>query len=319
MKIFKKLVSGLTLFLFSIVSVFLTISVVMKWNLQEEKVSATLKANDISFLLHSFGEEETQFVEDTKNMLETIGIPSDTTLDVLNSDATKDFLSKYIIGILNSFLYQTNMPEIQKDDIEELIVENYDVIERSLEAKGLTFTEDQKVFIENNLEKYSKVIMDFFPTMNVLTQKFQEKIPFYQGLHLQDMMKFLGWFTSWKTIVILIICVLASLMVLFFCHFKERKVWGLLQNAMYVYIFVFIVIEILLGTVVKEYFMKEILSAQEFTNYMVNVLSKDLWLFIFIGIVALLFCGHFKKERKKYASILDELYPKSGEEIKKES
>ena len=97
------------------------------------------------------------------------------------------------------------MPEIQKDDIEELIVENYDVIERSLEAKGLTFTEDQKVFIENNLEKYSKVIMDFFPTMNVLTQKFQEKIPFYQGLHLQDMMKFLGWFTSWKTIVILII------------------------------------------------------------------------------------------------------------------
>ena len=98
MKIFKKLVSGLTLFLFSIVSVFLTISVVMKWNLQEEKVSATLKANDISFLLHSFGEEETQFVEDTKNMLETIGIPSDTTLDVLNSDATKDFLSKYIIN-----------------------------------------------------------------------------------------------------------------------------------------------------------------------------------------------------------------------------
>ena len=104
MKFFKKIVSVLMVFLFVITSVFLTISLVMKWNLQEEKLSATLKDADISFLLHSFGEEGQRLIEDTRGMLETIGIPSDTTLDVLNSDATKDFLSKYLIEILNYFL-----------------------------------------------------------------------------------------------------------------------------------------------------------------------------------------------------------------------
>ena len=319
MKFFKKIVSVLMVFLFVITSVFLTISLVMKWNLQEEKLSATLKDADISFLLHSFGEEGQRLIEDTRGMLETIGIPSDTTLDVLNSDATKDFLSKYLIEILNYFLYQTPVPEVTAEDIRDLVIENYEVVEQSLEAKGLTFTEAQKEFIENNLEKYSKVIMDFFPTMNLLTQKILENVTFYQGFSLQDMMGFLGWLTSWKTIFVLGICDLVFLVVLFFCNLQQRKFWDFLQKAMYGYVFLFIAIEILLSTVVKEYIMKEVLSAQEFTNYMVNALCKDLWIFIFIGIVVLFFCGHFKKGRKKYASILDELYPRSGEEIKKES
>ena len=223
MKFFKKIVSVLMVFLFVITSVFLTISFVMKWNLQEEKLSANLKDADISFLLHSFGEEGQRLIEDTRGMLETIGIPSDTTLDVLNSDATKDFLSKYLIEILNYFLYQTPVPEVTAEDIRYLVIENYEVVEQSLEAKGLTFTEAQKEFIENNLEKYSKVIMDFFPTMNLLTQKILENVTFYQGFSLQDMMGFLGWLTSWKTIFVLGICDLVFLVVLFLCNLWQRK------------------------------------------------------------------------------------------------
>ena len=319
MKTFKKLVSALMVFLFAITSVFLTISIVMKWNLQEEKLSATLKKADISFLLDSFGAEGKELIEDTRSMLEAIGIPSDTILDVLNSDVTKDFLSKYIIEILNYFLYQTDVLEVTKQDIEHLVIENYGVIEQSLEAKGLTFTEAQKVFIENNLEKYSKVIMDFFPTMNLLAEKSQEDIIFYQGLRLQDVMRFFGRFISWKTIFILGICDLLFLAVLFFGNFRKRKFWNYLQKAMYGYVFLFIGIEILLGTVVKKSMMEEVLSAQEFTNYMVNALCKDLWIFIFGGIVVLFLCGYLKKGRKKYASILEELYPRNGEKITEES
>ena len=128
MKTFRKIVSILATILLAIICICLTVSLIMKWNLQEEKLSATLEATDISFLLNSFGEEGTRFVEDIRNFLETIGIPSDTIEDVLNSDVTKDFLSKYTIEILNYFLYETKVPVILKEDIETLVLQNYKVV-----------------------------------------------------------------------------------------------------------------------------------------------------------------------------------------------
>ena len=319
MKTFQKIVSILATGLLAVSSICLTISVIMKWNLQEEKLSATLEATDISFLLNSFGKEEAQFVTDTRKLLETIGIPSDTIEDFLNSDVTKDFLSKYTIEILNYFMYETKIPEVTKKDIETLVMQNYTVIEDSLEAKGLTFSETQKQFIENNLEKYSKVIMDFFPTMNLLAQKLEENVTFYQGIQFQDVMHFLGWFTYSKTIFALGISVLILFVILIACNFSKKQFWIYLQRMLYAYIFVLIGVEIILGTIIKEWIMKEIVTAQEFTNYMVNVLCKDLWIFIILAIVVVLLCNHFKKGRKKYASILDELYPRSREKIEEES
>lgn len=319
MKTFRKIVSILATILLAIISICLTVSLIMKWNLQEEKLSATLEATDISFLLNSFGEEGTRFVEDIRNFLETIGIPSDTIEDVLNSDVTKDFLSKYTIEILNYFLYETKVPVILKEDIETLVLQNYKVVEESLKAKGLPFTETQKQLIENNVEKYSKVIMDFFPTMNLLAQRFEENIVFYHGIRLQDVMHFLGWLTYSKTILVLIISVLILFAILIACNFHKKQFWLYLQKMLYAYIFVFIGVEIILSTIIKEWIMKEIVTAQEFTNYMVNVLCKDLWIFIILAIVVVLLYNHFKKGRKKYASILDELYPRSGGKTEEES
>ena len=53
MKTFRKIVSILATILLAIICICLTVSLIMKWNLQEEKLSATLEATDISFLLNS--------------------------------------------------------------------------------------------------------------------------------------------------------------------------------------------------------------------------------------------------------------------------
>ena len=86
-----------------------------------------------------------------------------------------------------------------------------------------------------------------------------------------------------------------------------------LKNTILVYIFLFVFIEIIMGTIGKDYLMNQWESANTFINYLVNVVSKNLWFLLIIATIFLLILTMIQKIEKKH--VLDPSYDKRRESI----
>lgn len=302
-------------------AILLTTSFLLKQNLHEAEIASYLKANDLSFVLKNTDGTENSLIKDTREMLEKIGVPNETIENVMNSEATKEFMSQYITDVLFYLIYgEEKTTSITIDNIKTLAKENFNVIEETLSAKGLTFTEEQKTKMNRLIDEYAIDIMNFFPTANVLLGKLnQSEVPFYKNITLKDITSMIALMTSNPYILSLIAILMGSGLIIIFCNFKQRKTWHYFKLATLSYAFFLIFVEILLGTVVKNTLMLKLESAKEFINYMVNALSKNIWLFILIALLLSIIFAKLEKGRKKNAPILERLYQNDERSIKEES
>lgn len=302
MKIVKKILSWISLLFLSFSAVILTSSFLFKWNMREQKIIDLVKENDLSFLLVTKDGETTSLMEDTKAYLIRLGIPKEAIEAVVNSEPTKEFVGKYTYQIFKTILYQTGKLEITKEDIVLLVERNFPVIERTLKESGMSFQKEQKDVILHLISQHEDHIMDLFPTVNQLLRKIDE------GTLYDEKINFLFYcfrvWTSKKMIWIFLILLFLNTLFLCLLNWKDKVTLIYIRTSLLFYSFFFIAIEILLGTVVKDFLMSEWQSANHFFNYFVNVISKNIWIFIFLGFLMALFVSSIlryweKREKEK--------------------
>ena len=284
-KIFLSLVSlSLTLGL-----LYITISGLLKYNLQEEQFLNYLKDNDISFLLRTQSGEESSFYKDLTAGLSQIQIPEETIIPILNSEPTKEFLATYIYNAVLSYIYDYEQPKVTPEEILSLLESNFPVIEQTL---GEELTEAKQSEILNYANIYMEDLQDALPTINEVIQKV--------GLTSLENLKILIRIMQNKTIFILVSLgslLFLGLLILFTRVAKTDEHY--IKRSITLYVAILLVVEVLIGTILKDYFMSEIAIIKVFINYLCNILAKEIWLFVFLGVGITLLINLNNKRRKK--------------------
>lgn len=296
----KKILSIFLSMMILSASIFLTIAFLLKWNLRKSEIISNIENNDLSFLLQDRYGKEPVFIEEMRNFLELVSIPSDTIDSVLNSQATKNFIGKYTYDILNYMIYQEEQASITKDDLIRLATDNFYVIDAKLQENHKSFSEKEKQKIIAFINEYGGEVMSFFPTANVFLKKMEEgNIIVYQNITLKDVTSSLKIFLSTTNICIALSILLICAFLLVFLHFNSKKYIVYLKNTILIYIFLFVFVEIIMGTVGKDFLMNKWESANTFINYFVNAVSKNLWFLLLTATVFLLILTIMQKLGKK--------------------
>lgn len=308
----KKIISWLLLISIIISSIFLTFILELKWNLQEQRIVSYLKKTDLTFILKTNDGEETDLLKNVKDYLALINIPEETIEKVLNSDVTKEFAGNYLKGILNSLIYQEKEFSITSNDLKELVDKNMPIIEETLKNKGKVLSEEEKKSIYNYVDEYSTEILDFFPVANkIITKLFEENVMITKDLSLENLTliirKLINPYITIVTIIITLLLVFALWLI------NKNKRCYYFKILFFIYALILIIVEILLGTIIKEKLMLELTSAASFINFLVNELSKNLWLLIIVTVLISFILSKIEKRGKENEKLLANVYQNKGE------
>ena len=252
----------------------MTISGLLNYNLEEKQLLSYLKDNDISFLLRTQSGEESSFYKDLTAGLSQIQIPEETILPILNSEPTKEFLATYIYNAVSAYINDLEQPQVTSKEILFLLENNFPIIEQTLQ-ENLPETKKNEILDYANL--YMEDLRAALPTINEVIQKV--------GLTSLDQLKILIRLLERKDIFVLVsIGALLLLILLILFSRVDKTNERFIKRSITLYVAILLVLEALIGTVLKDYFMSEIAVIKVFVNYLCNVLAKEIWLFVFLGL-----------------------------------
>ena len=250
----------------------MTISGLLNYNLEEKQLLSYLKDNDISFLLQTQSGEESSFYKDLTSGLSQIQIPEETILPILNSEPTKEFLATYIYNAVSAYINDLEQPQVTSKEILFLLENNFPIIEQTLQ-ENLPETKKNEILDYANL--YMEDLRAALPTINEVIQKV--------GLTSLDQLKILIRLLERKDIFVLVsIGALLLLILLILFSRVDKTNERYIKRSITLYVAILLVLEALIGTVLKDYFMSEIAVIKVFVNYLCNILAKEIWLLIFL-------------------------------------
>lgn len=314
----KKIVSYILLFLCVFLTFFFIFLVEIKWNIREEQLVRYLKNADLTFIMNSYDGIQSELLQNVENYLEVIQVPTDAIEEVLNSEATKEFVGKYLANVFSYLIYQNEDVSITKEDVAHLVEENFSIISDTLQAQGLTLSDEDKSKINAYVLEYGDRVLEFFPTANqILNKLMTQDIVLVNTVTLSDVTTFLRLILS-PTFLISVLGILLFLLgTLWFINKGRRCFYFKLY--FFGFALLLVVSEILLGTIVKETLMVRLESAETFINYMINEISKHVWIIILFAVVISFVLSRIERKEKKNEKIFTELCENSGEETREKS
>ena len=314
----KKIISYILLVLCIFLTFIFTFLVEIKWNTREEQMVRYLKNADLTFIMNSYDGMESELLQNVEDYLEAIHIPASTIEAVLNSDVTKEFVGKYLSGIFTYLLYQKEDVTITKDDVIQLVNENFSIISTTLQAQGLTLSEEEKNQIDAYVSEYSDQVLEFFPTANQLIQKLTtQDVVLVNSITLSDVTSFLQSVLN-PTFLISILGILLFFLGALWLMNKGKRCFYF-KRYFFLFAFLLVLCEIFIGTIIKENLMLRLESAETFINYMINEISKHVWIIILCAVVISFVLSRIERKEKKNEKIFTELCENNGEETREES
>ena len=314
----KKIISYILLVLCIFLTFIFTFLVEIKWNTREEQMVRYLKNADLTFIMNSYDGMESELLQNVEDYLEAIHIPASTIEAVLNSDITKEFVGKYLSGIFTYLLYQKEDVTITKDDVIQLVNENFSIISATLQAQGLTLSEEEKNQIDAYVSEYSDQVLEFFPTANQLIQKLTtQDVVLVNSITLSDVTSFLQSVLN-PTFLISILGILLFFLGALWLMNKGKRCFYF-KRYFFLFAFLLVLCEIFIGTIIKENLMLRLESAETFINYMINEISKHVWIIILCAVVISFVLSRIERKEKKNEKIFTELCENNGEETREES
>lgn len=314
----KKIVSYILLFLCVFLTFFFIFLVEIKWNIREEQLVRYLKNADLTFIMNSYDGIQSELLQNVENYLEAIQIPTDAIEEVLNSEATKEFVGKYLANVFSYLIYQNEDVSITKEDVAHLVEENFSIISDTLQAQGLTLSDEDKSKINAYVLEYGDRVLEFFPTANqILNKLMTQDIVLVNTVTLSDVTTFLRLILS-PTFLISVLGILLFLLGILWLINKGRRCFYF-KLYFFGFALLLVVSEILLGTIVKETLMVRLESAETFINYMINEISKHVWIIILFAVVISFVLSRIERKEKKNEKIFTELCENSGEETREKS
>ena len=314
----KKIISYILLVLCIFLTFIFTFLVEIKWNTREEQMVRYLKNADLTFIMNSYDGMESELLQNVEDYLEAIHIPASTIEAVLNSDVTKEFVGKYLSGIFPYLLYQKEDVTITKDDVIQLVNENFSIISATLQAQGLTLSEEEKNQIDAYVSEYSDQVLEFFPTANQLIQKLTtQDVVLVNSITLSDVTSFLQSVLNPTFLISILGIFLFFLGALWLMNKGKRCFY--FKRYFFLFAFLLVLCEIFIGTIIKENLMLRLESAETFINYMINEISKHVWIIILCAVVISFVLSRIERKEKKNEKIFTELCENNGEETREES
>ena len=314
----KKIVSYILLFLCVFLTFFFFFFVEIKWNIREEQLVRYLKNADLTFIMNSYDGIQSELLQNVENYLEVIQVPTDAIEEVLNSEATKEFVGKYLANVFSYLIYQNEDVSFTKEDVAHLVEENFSIISDTLQAQGLTLSDEDKSKINAYVLEYGDRVLEFFPTANqILNKLMTQDIVLVNTVTLSDVTSFLRLIFS-PTFLISVLGILLFLLGILWLINKGRRCFYF-KLYFFGFALLLVVSEILLGTIVKETLMVRLESAETFINYMINEISKHVWIIILFAVVISFVLSRIERKEKKNEKIFTELCEDSGEETREKS
>ena len=314
----KKIVSYILLFLCVFLTFFFIFLVEIKWNIREEQLVRYLKNADLTFIMNSYDGIQSELLQNVENYLEVIQVPTDAIEEVLNSEATKEFVGKYLANVFSYLIYQNEDVSITKEDVAHLVEKNFSIISDTLQAQGLTLSDEDKSKINAYVLEYGDRVLEFFPTANqILNKLMTQDIVLVNTVTLSDVTTFLRLILS-PTFLISVLGILLFLLGILWLINKGRRCFYF-KLYFFGFALLLVVSEILLGTIVKETLMVRLESAETFINYMINEISKHVWIIILFAVVISFVLSRIERKEKKNEKIFTELCENSGEETREKS
>ncbi len=278
----KKILSFFISFLLFLSAFMFTCSFVIKAHFDERTFVQNIRETDLSKIIKEEEQKEDSIVSDVKAFLLFVGIPSNTIDEVMNSDATKSFIGKYAYDVLEYFVYQKEETVIQTEDLTNLVLDNFFIIDQVLKDNNQNFLDEHKDHIIQFVQNHTDEVMKFFPTASDLLKDVEKKdFLLYKNISFDDFTRFIQFITS---NVFLTGCVLAFVFfsfLIFILHFKSKKYIGIFKVLSIIFGGVLVLLEILLETIIKPMIIKD--STLFILENFITSTCESIWFFIFIS------------------------------------
>ena len=194
---------------------------------------------------------------------------------------------KYVLYYLN----EGEKPEFDASMFKRILRENVEITSWLFNTDSRQERERKQKLIDEKIDEYSEDVLNFFPTIQNFMKRLESEKSYF-GFSVHQILDLISFMMSKLWICISVVLLWICLLLIFWCGDSVEKVYQALFRSVFIYISFLIIVEVLLGTVIKTMMMERLEVANVFINYMVNVLSKDIWVFVIIGILTAIF---FKK------------------------
>lgn len=291
MKILRKI--GLVFFTISLLflALLLTSSFLIKVSIRPSSIQKYILENDFSFIIKDSSGEDSALIKETKSFLNELGISKTVVESLVQSDVIKKYMSDYTVKYILYYLGEDNKPEFNSTLFKKIIKENIQIAPWLFSGDSKASMLKKQKMIEEKIDLYATDVLDFFPTVKSFIKRLESEKTYF-GVTIHQVLKLISLLISKKWIIVCIVMFWISLIMMFVCGLSLKSVYKALFVATFSYTSILIVLEIILGTVVKTSLMNRLEVANVFINYMVNVLSKGIWVFVIVGILCSIF---FKK------------------------
>lgn len=270
---------------------FLMVSFLLKVSIRSSSIKKYVDENDFAFLVKTSSGEDSKLLKETKSFLQDIGVSSSVIDEIIKSDVMKKYITNYTVLSILYYLGEGEEPKVDISFFKKVFKENIQITSWIMETNSKQERHAKMKVLEEKFDKYATHIIDFVPPVKNFLKRLEGENT-YLGLTFKQILALISLMMSKKWIISVVILMWLSLVFIFVCGENLLTVYHSLFVSFLVFTSVLIIIEILLGTVLKTKLMERLESANVFINYMVNVLSKDIWVFVIVGI---LMCIFFKK------------------------
>ncbi len=272
----------------------------LKHYLNSDVIKKTITDTDFSKVLDNVYEENKELLDKTKEVFEVFNIPENAISEVINSDATKNFIGIYAANSVGVLLGDEEQKTLTKEDLKSLIKDNLDIVQRNMPTEEKEFLENYENKAYEYLDMHGDEIISYFPDpKEILKDVDQNEIKIYQNISLKDVLAFINFISN---STFLIIYALGILLILLLIYLLKRKVrWAKYFTFIFgIYTILMTMVDLILTTFIKNIINMELKEFASLVNYVIDGASKMLFTFIISGGVIMVICLVFYLKKRKF-------------------
>lgn len=293
----KKLGNFILGFLSVILLLALTLSLIIKKEVNRDTIKEALKDTDFSFIKESLGEDTEEIIDAIEEILTYVNIPDNILDKLLNSEGTKNFVGVYISNTIDYFLDNKNNVPLTGEDLKNLIKDNLDIIQSELPSKNKEYLEEYENNIYKYIEENEEDIISLFPEpKEIFSEVYLNTIKLNDYITLGDVVKVLSLVTNMNFIIILSLVIVLLLGIITLLNIKTKKYLKIIANTLFTY-FILVLIMIII-VIIAKYILTDIPTLNVFINNMITYFMISLFSSLVLSIILETIYNKVKPQKK---------------------
>ena len=293
----KKLGNFILGFLSVILLLVLTLSLVIKKEVNRDTIKEALRDTDFSFIKESLGEDTEEIIDAIEEILTYVDIPDNIVDKLLNSEGTKNFVGVYISNMIDYFLDNKNNVPLTGEDLKNLIKDNLDIIQSELPSKNKEYLEEYESNIYKYIDENEEDIISLFPEpKEIFSEVDLDTVKLNDQITLGDIVKGLSLVTSTNFIIILSLVIVLLLGIIVLLNIKTKNYLRVIANTFFTY-FILVLILIIIVFIAK-YILTDIPTLNVFIKNMITYFTISLVSSLVLSIILRVVYNKVKHKQK---------------------